>query len=45
MAYEGVERVRHGKWSRRRFMQATMAGVAAGVLGDTLPRRQRRPMA
>src|SRR5260370_39459380 len=39
MAYEGVGRVRHGKWSRRRFMQATMAGVATGVVGSSFPRR------
>ena len=39
MACEGAGRVRHGKWSRRSFMQATAAGVATGVMGGTLPRR------
>ena len=39
MAYEGAGRVGHGKWSRRCFMQATVAGVATGIMGSTLPRR------
>jgi putative spermidine/putrescine transport system substrate-binding protein len=39
MAYECAGRVRHDKWSRRSFMQATVAGVATGVMASTLPRR------
>jgi hypothetical protein len=39
MAYEGAGRIRHGKWSRRSFIQTAAAGVATGVMGHTLPRR------
>ena len=39
MTYEGASRVRHGKWSRRSFIQATGAGIAAGAVGGVFPNR------
>jgi len=39
MTYEGATRVRHGKWSRRSFIQATGAGIAAGAVGGAFPSR------
>ena len=39
MAYEGAERIRQVKWSRRSFIQTAAAGVATGVMGNALPRR------
>ena len=39
MTYEGARRVRHGKWSRRSFIQATGAGIAAGAVGGVFPNR------
>ena len=41
MAYEGASRVRHGRWSRRSFIQATGAGIAAGAVGGVFPNRVR----
>src|SRR5262245_20176546 len=37
MTYEGASRVRHGKWSRRSFIQATGAGI--GCSGGAFPAR------
>ena len=39
MAYEGARRVRHGKWSRRSFIQATGAGIAASAMGGVFRNR------
>ena len=39
MTYEGARRVRHGKWSRRSFIQATGAGITAGAVGGVFPNR------
>src|SRR5271166_6308031 len=39
MTYESARRVRHGKWSRRSFIQATGAGIAAGAVGGVFPNR------
>ena len=39
MTYEGASRVRHGKWSRRSFIQTTGAGIAAGAVGGVFPSR------
>ena len=41
MTYEGASRVRHGRWSRRSFIQATGAGIAAGAVGGVFPNRVR----
>ena len=41
MTYEGARRVRHGKWSRRSFIQATGAGIAAGAAGSVFPHQVR----
>jgi putative spermidine/putrescine transport system substrate-binding protein len=41
MTYEGASRVRHGKWSRRSFLQATGAGIAAGAVGGVIPDQVR----
>ena len=41
MTYAGASRVRHGRWSRRSFIQATGAGIAAGAVGGVFPNRVR----
>jgi TAT (twin-arginine translocation) pathway signal sequence len=41
MTYEGAKRVRHGKWSRRSFIRATGASIAAGAVGGVLPQPGR----
>src|SRR6476646_1951356 len=39
MTHEGAKRVRHGKWSRRSFIQATGAGITATAVGGVFPNR------